>query len=544
MCMHVLLARVSSQRLLLAYLFITARSGNWGGSEHCRLQMWQRTASAVAQELHQRRGTKAAGVCPVQSSVLRAVVSPRVVKQAGQVLRSGSGGSEATFNLSQPVDEIDIFLSHSWRDSGLLKYLALCLHFNGAIAMVAALISGFVTFFLLRSGKLTLFPFTPFMNVFNDVNEAMHAAGFHPSYDLKQFPWMDPTYKPIYAPSCQLVATSVFVIVLLLGHHLRAPVTMFLDKVCIHQTDPQRKAAGIQAIDQFLVRSKKMLICYNDDYFERLWCCFELAARASSGSKIEMLPLWRAPVVLVVLVGFTVSHIVEYLYLLFAGVGGSPNGFLILSITFHLIPTLFMIEYTVLATRQKLKLTDTLRSFKIANTKCFDPSDRSVVEQAISSWFADGGEPEGASGWQGPAGVDLRAIERFECDVRGGMTHRMIMSSVGKQPGLLRVHDLLLIFYTIWIPTGLDFSVKGVGRGNEMVLTFVIFVTPIAQGLAFIAVASVASALFRIRTDWPKWLLYVLLCFIFFAVMLIILHAIFIFIFGICQTACIVPVPW
>jgi hypothetical protein len=120
----------------------------------------------------------------------------------------------------------------------------------------------------------------------------------------------------------------------------------------------------------------------------------------------------------------------------------------------------------------------------------------------------------------------------------------MIMSSVGKQPGLLRVHDLLLIFYTIWIPTGLDFSVKGVGRGNEMVLTFVIFVTPIAQGLAFIAVASVASALFRIRTDWPKWLLYVLLCFIFFAVMLIILHAIFIFIFGICQTACIVPVPW
>ena len=140
---------------------------------------------------------------------------------------------------------------------------------------------------------------------------------------------------------------------------------MFLDKVCIHQTDPQRKAAGIQAIDQFLVRSKKMLICYNDDYFERLWCCFELAARASSGSEIEMLPLWRAPVVLVVLVGFTVSHIAEYVYLLFAGVGGSPNGFTIVSITFHAIPTLFMIEYTVLATRQKLKLADTLRTLTV-----------------------------------------------------------------------------------------------------------------------------------------------------------------------------------
>ena len=116
-----------------------------------------------------------------------------------------------------------------------------------------------------------------------------------------------------------------------------------------------------------------------------------------------------------------------------------------------------MIKYTLLATRQKLKLTDTLRTFKIANTKCFDPSDRSVVEQAISSWFADGGETEGASGWRGAAGVDLGAIERFESDVRGGMTHRMIMNSVGKQPGLLRVRDLLLIFYTVWIPSALDF---------------------------------------------------------------------------------------
>ena len=92
--------------------------------------MWQRTAASVAQELHQRRAANAAGVRPIQSSVLRAVASPRVVKHAGHVLRTGSGGSEATFNLSQPADEIDIFLSHSWRDSGLLKYLALCLYFK------------------------------------------------------------------------------------------------------------------------------------------------------------------------------------------------------------------------------------------------------------------------------------------------------------------------------------------------------------------------------------------------------------------------------
>ena len=31
------------------------------------------------------------------------------------------------------------------------------------------------------------------------------------------------------------------------------------------------------------------------------------------------------------------------------------------------------------------------------------------------------------------------------------MTHRMIMNSVGKQRGLLRVRDLLLIFYTVYL---------------------------------------------------------------------------------------------
>ena len=38
----------------------------------------------------------------------------------------------------------------------------------------------------------------------------------------------------------------------------------FLDKICINQTDQKRKLAGIQAIDQFILRSKTMLICYND----------------------------------------------------------------------------------------------------------------------------------------------------------------------------------------------------------------------------------------------------------------------------------------
>ena len=232
---------------------------------------------------------------------------------------------------------------------------------------------------------------------------------------------------------------------------------------------------------------------------------------------------------------------------------GSVNGFILVSISFHAIPVIFMIEYTVLATRQKLKLLDTLNTFKIANTKCFDPNDRTVVEKAISSWFAgDGGEPaeekksllpEWLPGQKKATGVDLRAIERFEGDVRGGATNRMIMSSVGNQPGLLRVRDLAVIFYTVWIPSGLDFCVRGEGRGNEMVFTFMLLITPVAQSLGFIFVAWAAGGLFRVRTDWPKWLLHIILFFVFFGSMAV-MQTLYIFIFGVCQTACMLPVPF
>jgi hypothetical protein len=44
-----------------------------------------------------------------------------------------SQGDASTYNLSDPTEKIDAFLSHSWRDSGYLKYLV------GEVAAVAYL---------------------------------------------------------------------------------------------------------------------------------------------------------------------------------------------------------------------------------------------------------------------------------------------------------------------------------------------------------------------------------------------------------------------
>ena len=145
---------------------------------------------------------------PVDSDILRAVASPKVCADAGSILRAGSVGSEATFNLSKPCEEIDVFLSHSWRDSGLLKYLALCWHFNARMAAAVSIASSFVCLVLCRRYDFTLpfFPFVPFMNLFTDLQDQARAFGFQFEFDTKRYPWADRTWRLQLAPTCQLVA--------------------------------------------------------------------------------------------------------------------------------------------------------------------------------------------------------------------------------------------------------------------------------------------------------------------------------------------------
>lgn len=467
---------------------------------------------------------------PVQADILRAVVTPKVCYRAAHVLRAGSGGDEATFNLSQPCEHIDVFLSHSWRDSGLLKYLAICMHFNAVMAFCAATAASLFYLYLQRFlgvSSLPLMPVIPFMNIFNDVMQAGRDAGFEAQYDPKVYTWWDTKYNPLYSPSCQVVATTVFLLVFLFGHNLRPAKTMFLDKVCIHQTDAKKKAAGIQAIDQFIHRSSTMLIMYNDDYFERLWCCFELAARASENAHIVMLPLWRAPCVLAIAVGFTIAHVAEYYCIVAYGVDPPPPSFYAVSITFHLLPMLFMFDATVRATRQKTKLAQTLRTFKVTNTKCFDPKDRVVVEKAISSWFSSEGKAKD--------GVDAKAIERFELDVREGKTNAMIRASIGNQPGLLRMRELLIANLIVWIPTVCDFAAHNHAPGWIAGLAWN---APLFS-VAFMVVTLLCNLVLGCCPRFPSWLLTGLLFVVTMAVFIPIQFVVLVAQFFVCGPACI-----
>jgi hypothetical protein len=143
-------------------------------------------------------------------------------------------------------------------------YQALCYHFNANLAAAAGISAGVLAWAFQRSSGVSFLPPAPFFNGVADMTEAAAAFGFDitPPHN-PQYPLTSMDYKPPISCASQLLGGVVFLAVLCFGH--LNPRKMFLDKVCIHQTNPEQKLKGILAIDQFVFRSDVMLICFNND---------------------------------------------------------------------------------------------------------------------------------------------------------------------------------------------------------------------------------------------------------------------------------------
>ena len=101
-------------------------------------------------------------------------------------------------------------------------------------------------------------------------------------------------------PCLVCVPMTIFFIVYIFGQQIfcghQSP-SVWLDKLCVHQTDTAKKEEQVNALPVFVAHSTKMLILWDDTYFERLWCNLELAtcARYGGTKKIDVQPLWLAP---------------------------------------------------------------------------------------------------------------------------------------------------------------------------------------------------------------------------------------------------------
>ena len=147
------------------------------------------------------------------------------------------GKAQSLYDLSKDVDEIDSFVSHSWRDGRLTKFLSLALHFRAWNAMLWALVPTAIAFFITdyyaKTGAIT--PLV--MDAEFDIK--MHGA-------------------------CHLVWGFSFLFMLFFGAPTpHKPMYCFLDRLCIHQTDPALKRKGIDSLGGFLAHSKRMVVIYS-----------------------------------------------------------------------------------------------------------------------------------------------------------------------------------------------------------------------------------------------------------------------------------------
>mmetsp|Transcript_153800 Transcript_153800/g.493173 ORF Transcript_153800/g.493173 Transcript_153800/m.493173 type:complete len:668 (-) Transcript_153800:577-2580(-) len=169
---------------------------------------------------------------------LRATHASAPLRRFGAVLRSGAEAS-TDFGLSFPTDSIEHFWTHSWRGSGICKTLVLLAQYNlvaaASFSVLAAALGAGLT-------ALDVLPHGPKSSLWSMV-----------------------------------FGTATFLVVAVFW---RSKKRVFLDKVCIEQSDLEKKQQGVDSIGTYLYHSQKMLVLWDPSYASRLWCIFEMAAFA------------------------------------------------------------------------------------------------------------------------------------------------------------------------------------------------------------------------------------------------------------------------
>lgn len=242
----------------------------------------------------QRERSKIAAACSVDPDLLRAVAVGKVLRRCGAVMRSSHGDAN-TYELGRQVASIVSFWSHSWHASVTRKIFCLFYHYNGLIAGVASVAVSFAVALLVHMHVIPGLacwnvgcsshsdcPSEGYCAIVEDHTECRHVIlcciERHESID-GQCPHECPvpiseTISPLaYLPL--LAGCATYIVLLIFWHHSHC---VFLDKVCIHQTDAEKKQRGIDGLGGFLRHSNHMLILWDTTYFTRLWCTYEVAA--------------------------------------------------------------------------------------------------------------------------------------------------------------------------------------------------------------------------------------------------------------------------
>jgi len=310
------------------------------------------------------------------ATVRRGTRACDVLKNMGSIWKNCKGSAE-TFNLSEAVNDLNVFISHNWSTPRPGKFLALTLHFNFARAVGVAAVASTVL------GSLMVLGFLPRLS--------------H---------WGNYTYVAPYS----IVAAYVFPSATLLGAHefvcrlkclKSCDRRVFLDKTCIHQTNKELQRRGLNDLTAFLNASDEILVVYSDVYLRRLWTVYELVSVIviRQAPKIKVVTPAFASLVFLWWFGFFVSC---FLYMLMYSkevqegirdmlvldgmlLGGMSPMFL-----------LFVCNLRQWAKERSRMLSD-VKNFSIHSAECTVAEDRRTVYRNISIIMRDFGFVDSAA---------------------------------------------------------------------------------------------------------------------------------------------------
>lgn len=186
-------------------------------------------------------------------------------KQEDDSLQSLSSGYSA-YTCSRPVDQFCYFISHSSDDEAWKKWFMLLIAHNLKAALLGATL-------LASMVSLACWQW-PYLLLCNNV--------FLPGVGHVKLGWGHVIFNPLVAFFTRFM------------HRLRCSDSYtFLDRACISQTDPDLKAAGIRSIGAFLKRTHTLLVFWGHDYFERLWCIYEIDvfSMIHGMDRVQILPI-------------------------------------------------------------------------------------------------------------------------------------------------------------------------------------------------------------------------------------------------------------
>ena len=153
-------------------------------------------------------------------------------------------GERHFFEKSREASEIDEFWSHSWQGRAWQKGLTLLVLNNGLVAICVGNFCALLGMVLFLLGVL---------------------PGFKRNlpHETESFAWSE---------AFGVVGTFLTLL------FWRSRKKVFLDGICISNTDMALKTEAICSLAGMLDKSRSMLVLWDASFAERLWCIFEIAA--------------------------------------------------------------------------------------------------------------------------------------------------------------------------------------------------------------------------------------------------------------------------